>query len=689
MRKNLKRNVLGIVCLFIALLVWNSCDSDMPKQEEVSPPDSADMVKIRVEVTSDTYKDGSSPTRAGQTPEQFIQPVGEDLVLVSELTATPINRAATTRALLPTGTKILMIVFKGNQQDSIPIGIQALEVGDDGSLTISLPNSDTPYSLVLYSENSAETQFDPADFVSGTLTAQGDDGYQRIDGGALVRTPIPTTGAEGSAIPADMLYALIPNIDSRAKIASVTLRHAFAELDWTLMVNPNSALEESIGAVDAGFYPRYQDATPNLGKMALIADPGDIAPQTIWSGSDLAADNTEPGSFFTYTHPAGDEPEHTYTATVRFIPAHSPATLFISKLTFNTNKGEPATLTNDPYPIKSTSTGEPITFQPGMKYTVTSKLTKKDYFLSKRVLAIAQRTHPERVGAAGAAELFLKSAANFSLTGTVPVNGLTIDASVTASSNGNLSRNLALRDSLASDTPPDIIIAAACGWDSIVSASNFTVKPILDYIDNGGVMIIFFENTDLTYNSVKAGFAKATDGKLLLGGVLGESGMSYAMNAPANDPILTGKNGNVTYNFNPDPSGTASLAGKYWGESNERAEYFDIAPGAENDFVIYSSHDGHTTMVRYKHKNLLFVGDYGFIDSPDESIDPSTTAHPFAIDFTAVDAKGRKTYRPASKNYSTASGDRHLVDNSHIFGNIMAWAIYQAEHHGINKRNQE
>ncbi|MDR0938089.1 MAG: hypothetical protein LBN29_01870 [Mediterranea sp.] len=704
----MKRMMFRASLCALFLTGWVGCADEVPHPDEGNEPlipDAKNMVTLRVSVGKDAYQDGFKQTRApymeAPAPVQFVQEVGHGYALVSELTASPATRADATRAPLAEGVTVLMIAFEHNATtpSAAPIGYQPLTV-DDGMLNISLPATTAyNYRLVFYSENRTAT-IDPAKYVSATGTAVGEYGYHELpDGATLTESPaIPMVAtATGSPIPVDFIYGMMDNVStatSTRAMPTVTFKHAFAQLTWKLEVNKAKNPAEYIGEVDAGFYPRYADATLNLDAIATTATPDDIPAAVTWSGGTQGL--TKSGSFFRYSDAQAASDTALFCDSVRFIPIVATAGngadssyIYLNKIVFKIGTERPS-IDNKPLLIRYTPSGSgeprPILFKPGMKYTITSKLTKSNFFKAKTIYGVANAGGLSATcgyaGETAQSYNFLKSPTNFSLTGTVPVNGgISIEQPPTRASN-DISTNSAVANALQRETPPDILILGAYSY---FNATGSTSRAILDYLDKGGVVFMFYEYGG---TSGLAGVKEATDdGIASIVNDGGYGGTGYQMSdTPSDDPIISGTVGGTTYDFTPNDVADASVAGKYWGDdSGPRTYTFTIASGRENDFIVYSrAENGKPTMLRYKKKNLILVGDGGFLSYA--QVYASTTACPFYLDFTSVDGNGAHTYTPAPRSFQGGEGSPAPVTvyNSQIFANMMAWAIYEAEYHGIN-----
>ncbi|MDR1003444.1 MAG: hypothetical protein LBL97_00330 [Prevotellaceae bacterium] len=146
-------------------------------------------------------------------------------------------------------------------------------------------------------------------------------------------------------------------------------------------------------------------------------------------------------------------------------------------------------------------------------------------------------------------------------------------------------------------------------------------------------------------NSTKAPYFAALDGSHING----------------NDPSVS------------DPNGVC-----YLGSSTEPFHHvMRPAPGYENDVIMYtksskmvnpSLYGEGAVFIRWRSRNLVIFADGGCMGGTTTST--STTQYPFRIN--------------ANYTYLRNPNAGYPVDNSLIFANVMAWAIYQAEYHGIN-----
>ncbi len=213
------------------------------------------------------------------------------------------------------------------------------------------------------------------------------------------------------------------------------------------------------------------------------------------------------------------------------------------------------------------------------------------------------------------------------------------------------------RNHTTSVTNQNVLDAIAKNPDIISIGYNVYITPTQagyfnEYMKNGGVVIALCEGG-------------GNGAENLLRAVLGSSsidqahihyaggGMVYSL-PNIDDPVLNGPFGD--------------LRGLRWGED---ASYTCVVSGLPNlsDLVTYSNgndisgnaNDSRISMLRYK--NLIWIGDGGFISSYDTG---SHIICPFLLDADK---------RPISKSYGR--GTHYQVYNSQLYANIVAWAISQ------------
>ncbi|HCO66365.1 MAG TPA: hypothetical protein DIT04_01190 [Dysgonomonas sp.] len=214
---------------------------------------------------------------------------------------------------------------------------------------------------------------------------------------------------------------------------------------------------------------------------------------------------------------------------------------------------------------------------------------------------------------------------------------------------------------------PDIIVIAYT-----FNFDDNTSSKLLDYLNKGGVVILFNEYYPTLANSAVRFFQDVFADPSISGTNRNARGKSYRLSS-TNDEILNG------------PFGDAR--GKLWGEDASATLTINGLPLGDID--VYSNATcvaGPTysgvTMFKHKSLNLFFVGDGGFNSNNNTYIGPSygdAGICPFAID---------SNYKPIPRtNWGEgANATNQTVYNSIIFANVMAWAIKQAQFNGINTK---
>jgi hypothetical protein len=206
---------------------------------------------------------------------------------------------------------------------------------------------------------------------------------------------------------------------------------------------------------------------------------------------------------------------------------------------------------------------------------------------------------------------------------------------------------------------PDIIFVAYPFYWS--SSSDFG-KAMVEYVNKGGVVIWtsieYATNTNKETQTLTDGLVNVSDASNHAPYQIPSA--SSASAELANDPIYTGKI--------PGVKNPVSLGGKYLANDNITDRYFVIDSKSTDQFVIYAGTTAEPRMIRYKRKNVVLIGDGAFAYS-----DTRTGQDRF---FGII---SEENPRPAHATWGSMPSD-----NSFIFENIMHWAIYQAEFHGIN-----
>ncbi len=312
-----------------------------------------------------------------------------------------------------------------------------------------------------------------------------------------------------------------------------------------------------------------------------------------------------------------------------------------------TGSGTPTSTTDKVITLTSNSAVGSASCNVTVKMTVTTK----------KILQIDGGYTYGYAATQGASRSFLQSQNNFGLlpASIVKTDGFTY-TTLTFPSSAQLLTAL--------NSKPDIVII---GYYYLPDQT--AVGYLTDYLNNKGVVINFNEETAavqrITRSVLSNPSVTATYG--------GPAGSVYQL-TNTSDPILNGPFGDVR--------------GKSWGEDNSTTVYINGA----TDITTYSYaqplnsttiYDGITGF-RHNSLNYIWFGDAGFLSNNNTNgTEPANynTLLPFV-------APSSGNYFPVYKNYGYA-GNGYTAGslrayNSVIFGNIMAWAIKQAEVNGIN-----
>ncbi|MDR1782869.1 MAG: hypothetical protein LBR13_01215 [Dysgonamonadaceae bacterium] len=220
-----------------------------------------------------------------------------------------------------------------------------------------------------------------------------------------------------------------------------------------------------------------------------------------------------------------------------------------------------------------------------------------------------------------------------------------------------------LRSLLLSEPYPDIVFLGyynSDGWTNSDGAAKMDI--VREYLEKGGVCIFNIQWATAANAMIKGIFnVQYIKQHQVLGRVFTISGNN-------DDPIINGPFGNVR--------------GKYWGADVDDIATLEGLP--PDQFYIYSQGasecgsgvglgDAYVSMARHRSLNLFWCGEaawYATVYSPQ----PYTSASisPFSINSS--------THAPID-NYNYCLP----VSNSTLFGNVLYWALYEAEYNGINK----
>jgi hypothetical protein len=246
---------------------------------------------------------------------------------------------------------------------------------------------------------------------------------------------------------------------------------------------------------------------------------------------------------------------------------------------------------------------------------------------------------------------YLTSSINYSFDkdAIFPCEGITIDATESASTAKALTE-------LNKD--PDIVYIA---HDFIWTPSSDFGKAISEYVNKGGVVI--YTNID---NDASSGIRTITDTLVSQGAESNHGPYTIKKNStiPNDDPIYTGKV--------PGVKNPISLEGRILASDEAGDNKLSVKAEGKDQFVVYATYKDDPNdwrFVRYKRKNVVIITDGAFALS---LVTATGSGGLFAIQSTT-------NPRPAKGGYLSQK-----AENCQIFENIMHWAIYQAEFHGIN-----
>lgn len=249
----------------------------------------------------------------------------------------------------------------------------------------------------------------------------------------------------------------------------------------------------------------------------------------------------------------------------------------------------------------------------------------------------------------------LNSSATFGPNGVVKIEGLSQlwNAASVGIAVNNLSPNRAM---------PDIILYNAYG----IGTSNELVQGLVNYVNNGGVLIYGSKDGDITEAN-----------NLMLG--------IFGMTGTAQRQIAGSPTTDNTYVIGIEPSNQiingpfGNLANKHWGEDNAStgSVVMNLLPpnslqiATANNLYSKDAVDPAYSMVWYNEsKNFVYFGDS--VASSNSST--STGGYPALFSSNGL---------PNSKLYGPTAG-RVYVYNSALELNAVAWAIKKAAISGIN-----
>lgn len=198
------------------------------------------------------------------------------------------------------------------------------------------------------------------------------------------------------------------------------------------------------------------------------------------------------------------------------------------------------------------------------------------------------------------------------------------------------------------DTKPDIVFT---GFDLIPSTTDRStfVNLLIDYIKAGGVLIFICERETTSQAFFKALYPNNT--------------INYHWTTTNTLSFY-----NTDNSFLNGPFG--DIRNKLWGNDTAGATAISGIP-AEDIEVLSTNLNGVPLIFKHKKYNLIYIGEGGF-NAMASTAPANTVSYPFAID-----GQGTPVTRTGFHNGST-------VENSRFMANVLAWAVYQAQFHGIN-----
>jgi hypothetical protein len=206
------------------------------------------------------------------------------------------------------------------------------------------------------------------------------------------------------------------------------------------------------------------------------------------------------------------------------------------------------------------------------------------------------------------------------------------------------------------DSKPDIVLT---GFALNVGNPTQVAGYIMDYLNAGGVLMLALEESPLAEALFKAMYPGSTIRSQRIG--------TYSLPInDAGDEITNGPFGNI--------------GGKHLGVDATSTNRITGLP--ENDLVVYCRDaGGYPVVFRHRKYNLIFIGDGGPFANyngteGDRAGTGSTGNYPFAF--------GKNSEPITRTNWYIQNVGIGEVENSRMFANIMAWAVRQAQFHGIN-----
>lgn len=196
------------------------------------------------------------------------------------------------------------------------------------------------------------------------------------------------------------------------------------------------------------------------------------------------------------------------------------------------------------------------------------------------------------------------------------------------------------------DTKPDIVFT---GFDLDLSAKATLASYLVDYVKAGGVLIFICERQTMSKAFFEALYPERT--------------INYHWTTTNTLSFY-----NTDNDFLNGPFG--NIKSKLWGNDTAGAIALSGIP-AEDIEVLSTNLNGYPVIFKHKKYNLVYIGEGGF-NAMASTSPANTISYPFAID-------GQGTPISRTGFYGGTS-----VENSCFMANVLAWAVYQAQFHGIN-----
>ncbi|MFV0332016.1 MAG: hypothetical protein ACK5KL_19685 [Dysgonomonas sp.] len=321
--------------------------------------------------------------------------------------------------------------------------------------------------------------------------------------------------------------------------------------------------------------------------------------------------------------------------------------------------------------------------------TTSCKVTVRPAFTRKKIAAYGSTSGYGYSAYRGAAAGFLKSNKNFGNADDSTVKMVATNTPIANATDGNwVDYNAFIYKHVSSDisdsnfedlmaeNPDIIIIGYAASWPSGTDA-NDALPLALKYLNKGGIIIEFSESTGATriLNTIfgTSGVNRVTNDNVTSNSSLTNINSIETILPSLVDPILEGP-------FQPTIDGevTTTLGGlRIAGDTEERLYGIENVP--TSGIISYGYGTEYTNApvcFRTIGQRYLYFGDGGYLTNDDNGSWLSDLTEPFA---TSTDGTYRPIMRPNANSYTN-------VANSYFFGNVLAWAIEQAQYYGINAK---